>query len=78
MYICTHSALIKSEKNYCLKNLFLSHCLKNLFLSHLQIAITYSFNSFLKSVEVNDLIMNKKKVKKEENKKMNILSHVKF
>ena len=40
--------------------------------------ITYSFNSFSESIEVNDLIMNKKKVKKEEDKKMNILSHVKL
>ena len=40
--------------------------------------ITYSFNSFLKNVEIDDLIMNEKKVKKKKNKKMNILSHVKF
>ena len=40
--------------------------------------ITYSFNSFLKDVEVDDLIINKKKVKKEENKEMNILLYVKF
>ena len=40
--------------------------------------MTYSFNFFLKNVEINDLIMNKKKIEKEENKEMNILSHVKF
>ena len=40
--------------------------------------ITYFFNFFLKNVEVNDLIVNKKKVEKEKDKKMNILSYVKF
>ena len=40
--------------------------------------ITYSFNFFLKDVEINDLIVNKKKIKKEKDKKMNILSYVKF
>ena len=40
--------------------------------------MTYSFNFFSKDIEVNDLIVNKKKVKKEKNKKMNILSHVKL
>ena len=40
--------------------------------------ITYSFNSSSKSVEVDDLIVNKKKVKKEKNKEMNTLSHVKL
>ena len=38
----------------------------------------YFFNFFSKSVEINDLIMNEKKVEKEESKEMNILSHVKF
>ena len=40
--------------------------------------MTYFFNSSLKSVEVDDLIVNKKKVKKEKSKEMNTLSHVKF
>ena len=40
--------------------------------------ITYSFNSSLKNIEINDLIVNEKKVKKEKNKKMNILSYVKL
>ena len=40
--------------------------------------ITYSFNSFLKNIEVDDLIVNKKKVKKEEDKEMNISSCVKL
>ena len=40
--------------------------------------ITYFFNSSLKNVEVDDLIVNKKKIKKEKNKKMNISSCVKF
>ena len=40
--------------------------------------ITYSFNSSSEDIEVNDLIVNEKKVKKEEDKEMNILSHVKF
>ena len=67
--ICTHSALIKSEKNCCSEGLLLLH---------LWVVITYSFDFFLEDVEVNDLIMNKKKIKKEEGKEMNILSHVKF
>ena len=65
--ICTHSALIKLKKNYYLKNLLLLH---------LWIMMTYSFDFFLKNIEVNDLIMKKKKKKKK--KKMNILSYVKF
>ena len=69
MCICIHSALIELEKN---------HHLKNLLLLHSQIVITYSFNSSLKSVEINDLIMNKKKIKKEKNKEMNISLCVKF
>ena len=40
--------------------------------------MTYFFNFFLKSVEINDLIVNKKKIKKKINKKMNISSCVKF
>ena len=40
--------------------------------------ITYSFDSFSENVEVDNLIMNKKKIKKEKNKEMNTLSHVKF
>ena len=40
--------------------------------------MTYSFNFFLKNIEVDDLIMNKKKIKKKKNKKMNTLSHIKF
>ena len=40
--------------------------------------MTYSFNSFLKNVEIDDLIINKKKIKKEKDKKMNTLSYVKF
>ena len=69
MCICTHSALIKLEKN-CYS--------KNLLLLHLQVVIIYSFNSFSKSIKVDDLIVNKKKVKKKQNKKINILSHIKF
>ena len=40
--------------------------------------IIYSFNSFSKDIEINDLIVNKKKVKKKKNKEMNTLLHVKF
>ena len=69
MCICTHSTLIKSEKNCCLKNLLLLHS---------WIMMTYSFNSFLKNVEVDDLIVNEKKIEKKENKEMNTLLHVKF
>ena len=69
MCICTHSALIKLEKN--------CHS-ESLLLLHLWVAITYSFNSFLKNVEVNDLIVNEKKIEKEESKKVNTSSCVKF
>ena len=69
MCIYTHSALIKLKKNCYSKSLLLLHS---------WIVITYSFNSFLKNVEIDDLIVNKKKVKKEKNKKMNISSCVKF
>ena len=40
--------------------------------------IIYSFNFFSKNVEVDDLIMNEKEIKKKKNKKMNISSCVKF
>ena len=40
--------------------------------------MTYFFNSSSENVEVNDLIVNKKKVKKEEDKEMNTSSHVKL
>ena len=40
--------------------------------------ITYFFNSSLKNIEIDDLIINEKKIKKEEDKKMNILSYVKL
>ena len=40
--------------------------------------ITYFFNFFSKSIEINDLIVNEKKIKKEKDKKMNTLSCVKF
>ena len=69
MCICTHLALTESEKNYCLKSLLLLYS---------WIAITYFFNSFLKSIKIDDLIVNEKKIKKEKNKKMNTSSCVKF
>ena len=40
--------------------------------------MTYSFNSSLKNVKVDDLIMNEKKIKKEKDKEMNNLSYVKL
>ena len=40
--------------------------------------ITYFFNFFSKNVEINDLIVNEKKIKKKESKEMNISSCVKF
>ena len=40
--------------------------------------MTYFFNSFSKNIEVDDLIVNEKKVKKEEGKEMNISSCVKL
>ena len=69
MYICTHLVLTELKKNCHLRSLLLSH---------LWIVITYSFNSFLKSVKVDDLIVNKKKIKKEKDKEMNTLLCVKF
>ena len=38
----------------------------------------YSFNFSSESIKIDDLIMNEKKIKKEENKEMNTLSHIKF
>ena len=40
--------------------------------------IIYFFNSFSKDIEINDLIMNEKKIKKKEDKEMNTLSCVKL
>ena len=67
--ICTHSVLTKLKKNCCLKSLLSSYS---------WIVTTYFFNSSLKSIEVDDLIVNEKKVKKEEDKEMNTSLCVKF
>ena len=40
--------------------------------------ITYSFDFSLKNVEIDDLIVNEKKVKKKKNKEMNTSSCIKF